>query len=145
MQVIVGGADRFVSQIVSHMAQIHVVVSHSRARLRVYLTHLVGGCFIDPALIEALVRRRPPLPDYIYVLNILHGMGIHPRLDYIDQENRLAGASDFDDFAARVAWTLGELTQDELARLRAWVEGAGSLAAAAGPPVQWAFISWEKK
>lgn len=117
---------------------------HAKARKRVYLTHLVGGRFIDPAVIEVIGRRQPPLPDYIYVLNILHGMGIHARLDYIEHEGRLAGSADFDEFAGRVAWTLGELSADERSRLRAWYESMPPGHAPSGAPMRWAFISWEK-
>lgn len=117
---------------------------HAKARKRVYLTHLVGGRFVDPAVIEALGRRLPALPDYIYILNILHGMGIHPRVDYIEHEGRLAGAANFDELAARVAWAIGELSGDEHARLRAWYDAAPPGCPPGGAPMRWAFISWEK-
>ena len=120
-----------------------LVKLNAKAKQRVYLTHLVGGRFIDPRVVEVLGRRQPPLPDYIYVVNILHSMGIHPRLDYIEHEGRLAGAANFEDFAGRVAWTLGKLSVDELARLRAWYERAAPGTAGAGVPMRWAFISWD--
>ena len=116
---------------------------NAKARLRVYLTHLVGGHFTDPAIQDAIGRRVPSVPDYIYLLNILHRMGIHPRLDYIAHENRLADAVDFDDFARRVAWSMGELDADEICRLRAWYECA-TPNERMGSPMRWAFISWEK-
>jgi len=116
----------------------------AKARRRVYLTHRVGGRLFHPEAIEALGRKLLPPPDYIYVLNILHGMGIHPRLDYIESKQQRAPAGDFDELARRIAWSLGELTSEELARLHAWYErappGAGEIAA----PMRWAFISWEK-
>ena len=116
---------------------------HAKARQRVYLTHLVGGRFIDPTVFEAIGRKTAPLPDYIYILNILHTMGIHPCLDYVEQESRLAGTANFDEFCARVSWALGELSHDERERLRAWYQsnpGGGGATA----PMRWAFISWEK-
>lgn len=116
---------------------------NAKARLRVYLTHLVGGHFTDPAIQAAMGRRVPSVPDYIYLVNILHSMGIHPRLDYIAHENRLADAVDFDDFAHRVAWSVGDLDADELARLRAWYERS-TPQQRQGEPMRWAFISWEK-
>ena len=70
-------------------------------------------------------------------------MGIHPCLSYLAQESRLAGAQDFDDYARRVAWSLGELSVAETTRLCAWYEQA-TPAERAGPPMRWAFISWEK-
>ncbi len=117
---------------------------HAKARLRVYLTHLVGGHFTDPALQAVIGRQVPSVPDYIYLLNILHRMGIHPRLDYIAHENRFADAVDFDDFARRVAWSVGDLDGDERARLRAWYERA-TPQERRGTPMRWAFIAWEKE
>src|SRR3546814_20967178 len=61
---------------------------HAKARRRVYLTHLAGGHFIDPAIQQALGRTRPAMPGYIYIINILHGMGIQPSLDYISVASR---------------------------------------------------------
>ena len=115
----------------------------AHARLRVYLTHPVGGHFTDPAIQRVVGRSVPGTPDYIYLVNILHRMGIHPRIDYLTQESRLADAQGFDDYAQRVAWSLGELDEQERDRLRAWYERA-TPAERAGAPMRWAFISWEK-
>lgn len=119
---------------------------HSQARLRVYLTHLVGGHFTDPA-IQAVIGRGlpsvPSVPDYIYLVNLLHRMGIHPRLDYISHENRLADAVDFDDYARRVAWSMGGLDADETQRLRTWYERS-TPQQREGAPMRWALLSWDK-
>ena len=116
---------------------------HAKARLRVYLTHLVGGHFTDPAIQAVIGRNVPSVPDYIYLLNILHRQGIHPRLDYIAHENRLAGAVDFEDFARRVAWSAGAMDPAETERLRIWYAHA-TPQERQGEPMRWAFISWEK-
>ena len=117
---------------------------HAKARLRVYLTHLVGGHFTDPAIQAVIGRSVPSVPDYIYLVNLLHRMGIHLGLDCIAQENRLAGAVDFGDFARRVAWSAGELDSGETERLRIWY-GRASPQQRQGEPMRWAFISWEKQ
>ncbi|MBO9354566.1 methyltransferase domain-containing protein [Bordetella petrii] len=116
---------------------------HAHARLRVYLTHLAGGHFLDPAIQQIVGRIRPPMPDYIYVINILHGMGVHPTLDYITVPSQLAAAPDFDDYARRVARSMGGLDDAERERLHAWYAGA-SPAERAGAPMRWAFIHWQK-
>ncbi|HYG41294.1 MAG TPA: class I SAM-dependent methyltransferase [Bordetella sp.] len=116
---------------------------HAKARLGVYLTHLAGGHFIDPAIQQVVGRIRPAMPDYIYVINILHGMGIHATLDYITVESQLAAAPDFDDYARRVARTMGGLNDDERERLRAWYDSA-SPQDRLGAPLRWAFIHWRK-
>ena len=118
---------------------------NTKALRRVYLTYLVGGHFVAPAVLEAIGRpQRAPQPDYIYVINILHGMNIHPRLDYIEYNGSLAGIANFEDLAERVTRVLGQLNEDESARLRAWYRGVGAGAACLNAPTRWAFISWEK-
>ncbi|MBO1111721.1 class I SAM-dependent methyltransferase [Bordetella petrii] len=116
---------------------------HAKARLRVYLTHLAGGHFIDPAIQQVLGRTRPAMPGYIYVINILHGMGIQPSLDYISVPSQLAAAPDFDDYARRVARSMGGLDDDERGRLQAWYRRA-SPQERVGAPLRWAFIHWQK-
>jgi len=117
----------------------------AKARRRVYLTHQVARHQFDPGAIEALGRKLLPPPDYIYIVNILHGMGIHARLDYIESDHRLAPAADFDELARRIAWSLGALTPEELGRLRDWHErSAPSARSNAAAPMRWAFISWDK-
>ena len=136
--IVVASRSTTVEDIATALEQLH-----AKARLRVYLTHLVGGHFTDPALQTVIGRQVPSVPDYIYLLNILHRMGIHPWLDYIAHENRLADAVDFDDFARRVAWSVGDLDGDERTRLRTWYERA-TPQERRGTPMRWAFISWEK-
>ena len=63
---------------------------HAKARKRVYLTSVVNGQPGDAS--------RPAWPDYIYILNILHAMGIHARVDY------MAGATSFSAQWAFIAW-----------------------------------------
>ena len=116
----------------------------AKARQRVYLTHLVGGRFVDPAVIQVLGRKLAPLPDYIYIINILHSMGIHPRLDYIENEGRLAGTANFDEFIGRVAWSLGDLTTDERSSLCAWYENAAPGHNGISATMRWALVSWDK-
>lgn len=137
--IAVASRATLVDDIAAALAQID-----AKARRRVYLTHPVGGHFIDPAIQRVIGRSLTAMPDYIYVVNILHRMGIHPGLSYITQESRLADAPDFDEYARRVAWSLGRLDEQETARLRAWY-GRATPAERAGQPMRWAFISWEKE
>lgn len=116
----------------------------AKARRRVYLTNMVGGRFIDAEVAELLGRARPALPDYIYVINILYRMGRQPRLDYIDNDNRLAGAENFEDFARKVTFSVGELAEDERARLKTWYEADPERGRRGGAPFRWAFVAWEK-
>ncbi len=63
----------------------------AHARLRCYMTHLVGGNF-GGAAGKLTERGQAALPDYIYIINILYGMGLHPRVDYIVIPGRQDGA-----------------------------------------------------
>ncbi|AMN47590.1 methyltransferase type 11 [Steroidobacter denitrificans] len=115
---------------------------NDKANKRVYLTHTVGGKFVSQEILEVIGRKRIAAPDYIYVVNILHAMGIHPRVDYIRNDANL-DAGDFDDLLKRVSWSLGRLNENETARLRRWSERTGANPVRA--PMQWAFISWDKQ
>lgn len=58
---------------------------NAKARKRVYLTSLVGGRFGDAARQAANGQPVPPaLPDHIYIVNILHAMGIQAHVDFIE-------------------------------------------------------------
>ncbi|ART80349.1 methyltransferase domain-containing protein [Oceanisphaera avium] len=115
----------------------------SKARKRVYLTNLVGGSFMSAELLTALGRKVYPQPDYIYILNILYQMGRQPRLDYIEARGRLAGTKSFAEFLAKASSSLGELTDQEQARLSDWYHAHPQRAARGGEGFKWAFISWE--
>ena len=116
----------------------------AKARRRVYLTSMAGGRFLDVEIAELLGRAQPPLPDYIYIINLLYRMGRHPRLDYIENDNRLAGADNADDFVRKVASVAGGLSADESDRLRAWYAADPQRGQRGGSPFRWAFIGWEK-
>lgn len=115
----------------------------SKARRRVYLTNLVGGSFIDRGLLQAIGRDARPIPDYIYILNILHQMGRHPRLAYIEARGRLAGTRNFDEFLTKALFSLGELSAEEQQRLSAWYHADPDRAERGGKGFKWAFVSWE--
>lgn len=113
------------------------------ARKRAYLTFLVGGHFIDPDVLALVGRDAPRMPDYLYVLGILYQQGWHPRVDFIDTPSRLADCADFEDFAQRVAWSVGSLEEGPRERLRRWYEANPERARAGGRPLRWAFIGWD--
>lgn len=115
---------------------------NAHARQRVYLTTLVGGHFVDADIAALLGREQEPFPDYIYVINILYRLGLHPRLDYILLPSRLAGTADFAEFAEKVAWSFGELQPAELERLQRWYEADPERSRQGGAPMRWALIDW---
>lgn len=116
----------------------------AKASRRVYLTNMVGGRFIDAEVAALLGRQRPALPDYIYIVNILHAMGRQPRLDYIENDNRLAGAENFEELARKVAFSVGGIDDAERERLRIWYDADPERGRSGGTPFRWAFVAWEK-
>lgn len=115
----------------------------AKARKRVCLTSLVGGRFVPAEVLEVLGRERPAFPDYIYIVNLLHHMGRHPRLDYIRVERRPEEAPGFDRLVRRVESSLGILRGEERERLEAWYRLDPDRASRAREPFRWAFVSWE--
>ena len=112
---------------------------HAKARRRVYLTHRAGGHGVPADVLHVLERQSPPPPDHIYALNLLHGMGIQPRVDYLDGGGSALIAG-FDDLLQRTVRALGPLDAGEQARLRQWHARQPPLRTL---PRRWAFISWE--
>lgn len=118
---------------------------NAKARRRVYLTSLVGGRFGDTSLQAAIGRPvPPPLPDHIYILNILHAMGIHARVDYIATGAPRAVYARFEDLLQYVQAREGELSAQERQNLQAWFASQPTGSVTNAPSGRWALVSWEK-
>ena len=115
----------------------------AKAKRRVYLTSLVGGRFVRADVLALLGRERPAYPDYIYIVNLLHRMGRHPRLDYIRAERRPDERQGFDQFVRCVEFSLGALSPEERERLETWYREDPDRANRGREPYRWAFVSWE--
>ena len=90
---------------------------------------------------EALGRPRRPLPDYLHVIGILHHLGIDPRLDYLEDDNRFAGCTLFDEFLAKVRGLAGELSVSDVEVLRGYFNEHRDRIGR--ERMRWAFISWD--
>jgi SAM-dependent methyltransferase len=117
---------------------------NSKANKRVYLTTKVGGTFIDSEILNQLSREVFPRPDYIYLVNILHSMGIYAKVDFVKSENTKFESSTDEEFIEKVAWSLGELTKDEQLILKEYFNKTYKYKEL-DDYMQWALISWEKK
>jgi SAM-dependent methyltransferase len=113
----------------------------AKAVRRVYLTYPADGRFAGDGVCEALGRPRGPLPDYLHIVGILHHLGIHPRLDYLEDDNRFAGCAGFDEFLAKVRGLAGELSASDVEIVRGYFdEHRGRIGR---EKMRWAFISWD--
>jgi SAM-dependent methyltransferase len=111
------------------------------ARRRVYITYPADGHLVGDDVRRAIGRETSALPDYLSVVGILHQLGLHPTLDYLPGENRLAEAADFEEFRARIDRMLGGLSVEEVPRLAAYFdEHRGQKPAST---MRWAIFSWE--
>ena len=113
------------------------------AKKKVFLSYKVGGSFVSEEILEVLGRKIIKKPDYIYLVNILYGMGIHAKVDFIQSEGRSSVYKDCDAFVQSITWSLGTLTQDEINLLTVYYQN-NHLTMQESQPVQWAVISWEK-
>lgn len=117
---------------------------HAQAKKRVYLTYKLGGSFLEPEILEAMGRTITPKPDYIYIVNILYNMGIYARVDFLPSEGKGLNWKSEEEFVQSVRWSLGELSADEVQRLRAYYHKRAEIKQLGDRPVTWVLISWEK-
>jgi len=118
------------------------------ARHRVLITSIVGDGPRDRRAMEAVGRNFPKGPDYIYVVNLLHQMGIYANVTFIDTEREWAFASR-DEARDFYNTYLGNLDSPEEVRLEAYldrelVHRGGRWTLRHPDVIRWALISWKK-
>ena len=119
------------------------------AEKKVFISDRVGSGPFDPDLFQALGRPFDPGPDYIFTINILYRMGIHPRVDYIlfPQEKLFKNR---EEAILGCLWMAEELTEEEKPRLEKYVDERlrqnpdNSVTLTRRTPIKWAIISWDK-
>lgn len=117
---------------------------NSKANKRVYITYKVGGSFVDKKVLKAMDKAIFDKPDYIYVLNILYGMGINPKLDYLRSEGRREQYDSKESFIQSVQWSLDDLTQQDKEKLSVYYDSLGENKEDLGEQYNyWALISWD--
>ena len=112
---------------------------NAHARRRVYVSYKVGGSFLGADILGAIGRTVTPKPDYIYIVNILHQMGICASVQFIESEGKGLNAADLVSFTASVEWSLGALTGDEKRRLAEFYAVRKNRQE---PKLIWALIGW---
>ncbi|ATM99348.1 class I SAM-dependent methyltransferase [Proteus terrae] len=115
-----------------------------QAKLRVYTTHTVSPTFVDQRIIRLLGREVPTLPTYIYAVNMLNQMGIHPKVDYIRSRNCQSNFNSLEQFIEGINFSVGPLNEDEIVHLTNYyhesIEKGVSLIS---PTRDWAMVSWD--
>ncbi len=118
------------------------------ATQKVFVVDRVGPGPFDPDLFQAIGRDFQPGPDFVFTLNVLLQMGITPRLDYIEFDQKRTYANE-DEALEGVAWMIDEATDAELKKILAYVaerlheNSDGTVTLVRKNPVKWALISWD--
>lgn len=119
----------------------------AHAKQAVYLTFKVGKSYLSEDLLHALGKEIVPRPDYMYVLNILHSMGILATLDFIFPQEKVCceKESNVEEFIQAIQWSLGEISEEERMRGREYFKACCTKGVT--PTLRdnrWALISWKK-
>lgn len=120
---------------------------NEHATRRVYVVERIAPTPFDPDAFAAIGRSFNSGPDYIYTLNTLYAMGIHPRVEQIELETE-GCYRDLDQALQRYRWMFKELSNNEEERLAAFLTDrivgrtAEHLIIASRFPQRWALISW---
>jgi SAM-dependent methyltransferase len=119
------------------------------ARQRVYISAMVGDGPYDRRIFDAVGRRLKRGPDYIYVYNFLHQMGIYADVSFING-NEWKSYETIDGAIEGMRWILDELSPEEENRLTNYlvaelVPHEGGWRLPVPRVVRWAVISWEKE
>ncbi|AYY82055.1 MULTISPECIES: class I SAM-dependent methyltransferase [Proteus] len=115
-----------------------------QANLRVYTTHTVSPTFVDQRIIRLLGREVPTLPTYIYAVNMLNQMGIHPKVDYIRSRNCQSNFNNLEQFIEGINFSVGPLSEDEITRLTNYYhESIEKSVSLISPTRDWAMVSWD--
>jgi len=119
-------------------------------RKYVFIADRISPTPFDPAAFAAVGRDFQSGPDYIYTINILYSLGIHPCIDILHLERDTAFA-DMDEAVQAYGWMLKDLTTVEEDALRHYlstriIHTAGSqITIRREHPPRWALIWWEKE
>ena len=117
------------------------------ASQRVYVSAMVGRGPFDGRVIEAAGRTFRPGPDYRFIVNLLHQMGIYARIDFtVHPVNRTF--ADHQDALDEYRWMIDGMTSTEERRLKDFfkknlVPENGCWRLPGMPPVRWAVLWWD--
>ena len=121
---------------------------HRWAKKKVFVVDRVGAGPFDPDLFRVLGRNFQPGPDFVFTVNMLLQMGITPRLDYLEFDQKRTYENRQDVYES-VMWMVEDLSEAEQDKVHEYVEERvqenqdGTVVFLRKTPVKWAFISWD--
>jgi len=123
---------------------------HAHARKYVFIADRIAPTPFDPGAFAATGRDFQSGPDYIYTVNMLYNLGIHPSIDILHLERDIVFA-DMDEAVQTYGWMLKDLSPGEERALRRYlstriIHTAGSqITIRREHQPRWALIWWKKE
>lgn len=119
------------------------------ATKQIYISAPVGDGPMDRKFFEAIGREFPERPDYIYVYNLLHQLGILADVTFITIRDKKT-YNNFNDAFESNKWMFDNITTQEEKRLGNYLKGHlisqdNRLAMSYERLIRWAVISWKKQ
>lgn len=115
----------------------------------IYVAERIAPSPFDPDAFAALDRKFESGPDYIYTLNMLYHLGIHPRVELIELERELQ-FQDIDGAVQGYAWMFKDLQPEErqllenFLRKRIIRQEQDRIVIRRDHPQRWALLSWSR-
>ncbi len=123
---------------------------NSYAKRLVFIADRITPTPFDPEAFRAVGRPFRSGPDYIYTINTLYSMGIHPCVDIISLEPKACFAS-MEEALNSYRWMFKDLTAKEETGLKEYILDnshsgeSGELIVNRSHPPRWALIWWKKE
>lgn len=117
---------------------------------QVFLVDRISPTPFDPDVYEAIGREFDSGPDYIYTINILYQLGIHPNVEIIGLDPKTT-YPDMDSVLDQYRWMLKNITDDEDLKLKSYLQSIaqqnsdGTFTIERRHPLRWALIWWMKE
>jgi Methyltransferase domain len=115
----------------------------------VFLSDRIGETPFDVAAFRAVGRPFAAGPDYIYTINILYTLGIHPNISVLTLDRETT----FNSMAEAIrsySWMFNDITTDEMVALENYLQQQivkrenGQITLHRQAPPRWAVIWWQK-
>jgi SAM-dependent methyltransferase len=122
----------------------------SYATQYVFLSDRVGSTPFDMAAFAAIGRPFVAGPDYIYTINILYTLDIHPNISMLTLEREMTFSS-MEEAIRSYSWMFNDITADETVALENYLQGKiiknenNQLTLRRESPPRWAVIWWQKE
>jgi SAM-dependent methyltransferase len=123
---------------------------NNHARRAVFVVDRINPTPFDQGAFVALNRPFRSGPDYIYTINTLYSMGIHPCVEIISLEKTVSYSS-MESALDAYTWMFKDLNAEEEQLLARYIEknshtnSEGELLVTRSSPARWALIWWNKE